>query len=283
PKTLKKFEIEELEKAIINAVEEVNKILKPYIGGKSNKKQKEKWVFHSDFQIISIIGKVFHSIYTLQEEEGKIRIRQNRRWKTIKKNLEKNLPMYYLYDIIRGYWSGTGDKKAKERAFSSTYEESISKEAWEAVLDEWHKNEKSKRETRRKTINKVAVLFLNYIYTHLISENQSRAKDFEVDHVVPFARLQKVAQEVGGLPISAIGNLALINKDLNLKKRDKTIYEMSLKDNETKWLEKWLFIDKKMLSFLKRKGSEVEKGFNRYLDKRFERMKEKFFELNEIV
>jgi len=200
-----------------------------------------------------------------------------------------------LYDIIKGFWSGTGDKKAMEKAYSNRYEKPITKDMWDATLDEWHENEKSKKEKTRESINKVSVLFLKYIYTNLIPAKEELSTiEFEVDHVIPFAKLKKIAIEIDGLPISAIGNLALIKRDLNRGKKDKTFYEYfddmfskgeiteAQRDEEIKKVEEYTFTTRDMLEFIITLNKSNIEPFYTYLDERFNKIKEKFYEFNDI-
>ncbi len=213
PRTLEKLNLDNLEEKILEAIEFVNRILRPYIGLKANKKNGSEFpIVHSEFQIISIIGKVFRSMFYINAGTGDIL--ENPTWEEIKLNLENNIPYHYLYDIIKGYWSGTGDKKAMERASSVRYENTIDKEAWSSALQDWYENEKNKKEKARVRINPTSVLFLKYIYTHLLTAREELSStEFEIDHIIPFARLRNIALQVGGLPISAISNLALIKKE----------------------------------------------------------------------
>ena len=294
PESLKQFNLNLLEEKIFNAINFVDGILRPYIGLRANKKNGSEFpVVHSEFQIVSLIGKVFHSKYRIDLDSGSIK--DNEKWQKVKSKLSKHIPYHYLYDIIKGFWSGTGDKKAMERTYSEWYENSINKKLWESALLEWHENEKNKTEKNRASINKIAVLFLKYIYTHLIPASEELSTvEFEVDHVIPFARLKNVAKQTDGLPISAIGNLALIKKDLNRDKKDKTFYEYydeyvrngkmteSQRDKKIEDIEKYTFTTRKMLEFINQFSEKNTDKFSNYLDERFKKMKEKFYELNKI-
>ncbi len=302
PESLEKFNLSELEDKIFVAIDFVYEVLKAFIEFKSNKKSSFKisnkaskiQIFHSEFQIISIIGKVFHTMFIVDKENGTIN--DNPQWTSAMKNLRRTLPYHYLYDIIKGFWSGTGDKKAMERVYGdhSDYYDSdnvLKKEYWEALLSEWINNEKNKKEKARKNINKTSILFLNYIYTHLLSANdQLSAKEYEIDHIIPLKRLRVLAEKVNGLPISAVSNLALLPAEINKRKRDKTIYEMNLDPETLRDIEELTFTNKDMLAFVKdiRKGiadEDVPKLVDQYLkflDERFEILKEKFYTLNDI-
>ena len=294
PKSLKQFELNALENSIIQSIDFVNNILRPYIGLRANKKNGSEFpVVHSEFQIVSIIGKVFHSRFNINSSNGEIK--DNKNWIMLKDNLQNNIPYHYLYDIIRGYWSGTGDRKAMERAKSNWYENLIDRESWESILTEWHESEKNKKEKARANINKISILFLKYIYTHLLTAKEELSTaEFEVDHVIPFARLKNIANKVGGLPISALGNLALIRKELNRNKKDKTFYEYynelakigkittSQENEKIKEIENYTFTTSQMLDFIKNFTEENEDLFYKYLDERFEKIREKFYSLNKI-
>ncbi len=295
PETLKKFDLNEIEDKIIDTVKFVDSVLKPFIGLRANKKNGSKFpIVHSEFEIASIIGKAFGSKYKVHKESGTIK--DNKQWKDIKTKLQTNIPYHYLYDIIKGYWSGTGDKKAMERATSDWYENPIDKESWESALLEWHENEKNKKEKNRVNINKISVLFLKYIYTHLLTASEELSSiEFEIDHVIPFARLKNIANQIDGLPISAIGNLSLIKKDFNRDKKDKTFYEYynelvkkgemtkSQRDKEIEDVEKYTFTTEQMLNFVNTLSKENIKKFYEYLDERFKKMREKFYEVNSIA
>lgn len=294
PESLKKFNLNMLEEKIIQSIDSVNNILRPYIGLRANKKSGSEFpVVHSEFQIVSIIGKVFNSRFEVDAIKGNVK--DNKKWGGLKDGLQKNIPYHYLYDIIRGYWSGTGDKKAMERTKSNWYENPIDRESWESILIEWHENEKNKKEKTRSSINKISILFLKYIYTHLLTAKEELSTmEFEVDHIIPFARLKSIATQTDGLPISALGNLALIRKDLNRDKRDKTFYEYYdkllkreeitklQKNEEIQGIEEYTFTTPEMLSFINNLSEKNISIFYRYLDERFEKIRKKFYELNVI-
>lgn len=294
PESLRKVDLNILEEKILEVVDFLDTILKPFIGIKANKKSGTPFpVVHTEFQIVSLIGKIFKSKYKIDFVTNKIE--ENENWTEKEEALRKNIPYHYLYDIIKGFWSGTGDKKAMERANSDWYEKPIDKESWESLLIEWHENEKNKKEKNRASINKVSVLFLKYIYTHLLTAHEELSStEFEVDHIIPFARLRNIARQIDGLPISALGNLALIKKNLNRDKRDRTFYEYfdelvengeiteSQKDEEIKKIEKYTFTTREMLEFIKSLSTENIEDFYNYLDERFKRMREVFYKVNRI-
>jgi len=297
PETLKKVDIGDMEEKILDTIREVNDMLKPFIQLKANKKNGNAFpVVHSEFQIISIVGKVFRSKYIIDKvSDAHWKIVYNNQWEEIKESLVRNIPFHYLYDIIKGYWSGTGDKKAIERANSDKYEKPITRDMWDILLNEWHESEKNKKEKSREKINPVSVLFLKYIYTHILTAHEEHSgNEFEIDHVVPVALLKPIAQKVDGLPISAIGNLALIRKDINREKRNKTFYEYfdnlhmqgkiteAQKEEEIKKMEMFTFVNRDMINFVHKLNENTIDLYYEYLDKRFNIMKKKFYELNNI-
>ncbi len=127
PKHLLKFNLNQFEKSIFFAIEFVNDSLKGQIGLKmnSNKPEFKKRVqtVHTEMQIVSMIGKVFHSKFddTLSEKSD---------WKTVSKKLKENLKFHYLYDILKESWKGSGDSRAFSIISSDLYEKPISKRQW---------------------------------------------------------------------------------------------------------------------------------------------------------
>lgn len=287
--------VEKFESALMDSIDFVDTVLKPFIGLRANRKAKQNSVpsvYHTEMQIVSFIGKVFRSKY-----DEKIEISPD--WNTKEKNLKKNIPHYYLYDILRDYWRGSGDTKSFEFANSERYEREISKVSWENVLDEFHTNELEKQETSRVKIKDSTILFLKYIYTHLFTAGEELSNvEFEIEHIIPVQRLKKLAESTSnGLPIGAVSNLCLLEKDLNRIKGDQTIYEYYNKKEkdaiddkslnnirlERERVEERAFITKEDLEFLDSPESFNRNNYEVALKKRFQFLKERFFSLNQIA
>lgn len=290
PEKLVKINIDEYEKCLMDSVQIVYEILKPYIKFKANKNGRSVPTCHTEMQIVSIIGKIFTTKYDdnfnkKEHADEKLTI------------LKKTIPFHYLYDIIRNYWSGTGDSKAFELINSNRYETEIRVNQWEIAFNEWFDSEIDKKEKSRVNINKSSILFLKYIYTHLFSAHEELSTTiYEVEHICPIAKLKKVSKlgNVDGLPMSCISNLCLIEKKLNISKGSKTIYqyydnlleneeytELQIKE-EIKKLEERTFTQRSDLDFMINFKEDNLNNYFAFLHQRFDKLKETFYELNDI-
>lgn len=290
PEKLANINIDDYEKCIIDSVKIAYDILKPYIAFKANKKGSTIATCHTEMQIVSIIGKIFNTKYDNE-------FNQRKEYKINLQALEKTLPIHYLYDILRNYWSGTGDTKALDLISSSKYESEIKKGQWENIFKEWFDVEINKKEKSRVNIKAQSVLFLKYIYTHLFSAHEELSNTlYEVEHICSLAVLKKVAKEdsVDGLPIGCISNLCLIEKDLNKNKGKKTFYqyydkmleedeltELQIKE-EIQKLEERTFTSREELEFMNDFNESRIEEYHFFLKNRFDKLKSKFFELNDI-
>lgn len=283
------------EKALLESVDVTYEILEPYIAFKANSKEKlPVTVFHTDHQIISIIGTVFYLMYDQDLEK-----KEN--WIEIKKNLEKTLPLHYLYDIISREWRGATDRKVKQIVFGegdnwnidkhSKYLKPIGKESWDFLFKEWEQQQLDKKEKNRRKINPPEKLFLNFLYTKTMTFHQHSKLTFEYDHIFPLERLRKCSDD---LPIRCVANFALISDQLNKKKKNKTFieyytdlvnknelsYEKAAK--ELKDLEGQLFISPHEICFEKdSSGKDLisAEWFESKMRKRFDILKRKFYKL----
>lgn len=70
---------------------------------------------------------------------------------------------HYLYDILRGFWSGSGDSKLQEIISDPTtcrYVRDVSENSFEQVISEWLKSANSK--ATLTNVSAETKLFLNY-------------------------------------------------------------------------------------------------------------------------
>lgn len=278
---------EKFEKALFSAIEIAYNILRPYIALKSNNKKGRtiNKIYHTDFQIIAIISVIFQIKFDITNN---LEIKKNYE-KEIGK-IEQNIIYQYLYDVIRGAWKNQGQDKAHSLKKQLKYK--IKKKDWNFALDEWFSDELRLKEKKRESISLKSLLFLNFIYTHTTTAHEQLSnKKLEIEHIVPFSRLQEINTD--GLPMSCIANICLIDKNVNRGKKDKTIYEYIHneieKENITeaqgrthlKEIEKFTITNSEILEFCF--FSEFNSvDYFKYLNTRFKKLKNRFFHVNEI-
>ncbi len=184
---------------------------------------------HAFNQLVSYIVTVFKAKYEITSDG---RIVDNAKSSKIK-DFYKNLPMWYLYDNIRGYWAGSGDTKLDnlvlvEDIFQSRYFGKVSCDSFRSALLEWISEE---NEEKTSIVKPETKLFINYIIKRKCSEYHD---SMDIEHIIPQARLEMLAtRERNVVGISSPANLTLIPKFDNRAKRDKTYYELIESKDET--------------------------------------------------
>ena len=286
--TIKIIDQNKFEKALLDSIGIVYLKLKPIITLNANKKKTQgtnikKEIYHSDSQIVSIIGKVFKSKYDINFDE-------NKKWKEVNTKLLSNIVRYYIFDIIRGYWGSAVDQKINENILeNSRYDQVISDELWNNALSEWHQSQLSKKEQTRTNISYITMLFLKAIYMHILTAYEDISdQEFHIDHIIPIDKLKDLATDQGGAPISAVANLCLLTKELNQSKTNLTYYEYlsselqngSISKEQKSALqseyERFSFVKEDKLAFAT--GEILIEKYREFLDYRFDVLRSKFLE-----
>jgi hypothetical protein len=220
PDKIRKYDRSALEENILEAVTAIDEILSPILSVRQ-KGRSSISIYHSEFQIISMISTAFRTRFHL-DDLGEID-----GWKNQWAKLEQNLRMYYLYDIMRDYWRGSGDTKLHDDVQNMRYLRTPPSEAtWRQTLETWFLDNQitlahTKRYTRDQTPE---ILFLKYIYAHKLSVIKN-ARNYHIEHVVPVEQLTSTMADDERWPINAVSNLALLESTENTKKRNKTFTE----------------------------------------------------------
>lgn len=283
PEKFLAYDTQTFENCVLNSIEFVFNSLKGHITLKMNKRTKVA-IVHSELQIVSMIGKAFHSRYNADLSEKPT-------WDATKIKLEKNLTYHYLYDILRDHWRGSGDSKAFNLISSDRYENPIKKTSWESVFDDWFENDLAKKEKIRASIKDSAILFFKYLYSYsLTAYEELSSVEYDIEHLVPVDKLKEIAGE--GIPMSAFPNLCLLESSLNRKKGSLTYYQyyknIVVKEElteeqskvEIKKLEKYTHTTEADLQFVE--TAFTQENYKQFLNDRFKTLKQLFFDLNEI-
>lgn len=211
------FDINLFEKALLESVDYVNENLKPI----AQIHQKNRPIIHhAELQIVSLIASAFQFRYDITSSN----YTELSNWKRNRNTFNKHLLMYYLYDLVRDYWRGTGDRKLSETTRDKRYLMRLpTKENWQQVFNIWFDEVQLKMKQRNRYIKKssLELLMLKYIYTHKLTVMEN-TKNFHIEHIIPVANLKNLLENKDdGLPINCVANLALLEQNLNLEKGDK--------------------------------------------------------------
>ena len=285
PKRLNGLDLTYLEKCILKATKFVDDILNPVLAVKQHGRKKIS-IYHSEYQIISMIASAFQVRYNKQdltEIEG---------WKTNRTKLEKHILMYYLYDVLRGHWKGSGDSTLQDTVSNLRYLNAPpSSASWDSTLGTWFADEQiplvhKGRYVRDQTPE---VLLLKYIYVHKLSVFEN-AERYHVEHIIPVSKLKNLLSKDDNdnnddkMAINVISNLSLLDSKTNIKKGDYTFVEFLEKqlsdgkiteqefENERFALEDQLICSAKILP------QELSKSsYDDFVTARFDLLKREFF------
>ena len=221
---LKDFDINKLEAALVESVRFVDGCLQPIV---RIHQKKRPAIHHAELQIVALTASAFKFRYDVR----KIQFAEHVDWKSKRKKFDIHLLMYYLYDLVRDYWRGTGDAKLHDTLSSERYlEQRPTQHQWDQVLDLWFQENQLKMRQRNPYI-KVAsleLLLLKYIYTHKLSVIQN-TKPFHIEHLIPVAKLRNLLEQnedsEDGLPINCVANLALLEQEINWEKGGNTFVQ----------------------------------------------------------
>lgn len=267
--------------AIIESAQTVQSSLGVYITSPYEKKGKRSSLCcHSELQLASYIIVLFKLKYELSIENGLV---QKPNYKKI--NEVKNyLYRHYLFDIIRGYWSGSGDSKLEEIILdpeTCRYTKDVDKNEFEMAIMSWLGEYNNKQ--LLKNITNDAKLFLNYLIR--ITDIPVEKGNYDVEHCVPKDLLTShfIKKDIL-VPISSPCNLVYIPTKDNRSKGELTYYQRQKKEPGTFvldeiQLDKMCYPSKTELSFTDSVTTITEQNYRKYLEERRKSITNRFISL----
>ena len=273
-----------IEASILEATQFVDKILYSVLSTIKHNKSKIP-IYHTQYQIISMIATAFHIRYdyknNLSERDG-----WEAGWGKLEK--DKHLLMYYLYDILRDYWSGTGDTTLYGDVNNLRYlNPPPAERTWIQGLDAWFLDKQMHLLHTGRYIRdqNPEILLLKYIYVHKLSDVKN-AQDYQIEHIIPINQFQSLMDKTEKWPINSIGNLALLEKGKNLRKGSLTFdeYLRKLRDDGKITYQQYSTelprYEEQLICKAKHLPTEITKNsFEDFLFERFELLKAEFIKV----
>ena len=221
------IDFSELKNAIVFACKKVEDALGDYITAPT--KSRANLSSHADLQLASYILVYFKLNYSISKKDGLTKTGNNKVSSAVNTYLYK----HYLYDIIRGYWSGSGDTKLEEiieAPETCRYTKDVDKASFETALDSWLEEANGKK--IQKNVTTETKLVLNYILR--LNNRVNRTDYFDVEHCVPKDVIDNYYHKKKiDVPMSTVCNLAYIPYTENRSKHDKTYYQKQATDSTT--------------------------------------------------
>jgi len=192
----------------------------------------------SVFQIISF----FASLWTIKFKNliDVERMIPAAHYRTSYECARKNFIHYLLFDLVTGYWSGTGDTKIAQIHIEgeNRYLRSLDQQRLENNIIEWHEDEVSKASIN---IGKVQKLIIT-IFTSFFSSELTEQK-YDYEHILTKRGFLDKYYKALSIPGGSIGNVMFLDVRQNRSKGLKTLYEHTSEGQEysRKYLESALY------------------------------------------
>ena len=139
-----------------------------------------------------------------------------------------NIRSFYVFDSWTKAWSSHGDQRLSEyypKQGKRTYLTSISQESFEDALTQWLADTTPGINFNRET-KALVTIHANLSY---LSTTVPHGESFELEHIIAKKRINEVDSDPSGRKIygGALGNCMYLPKQLNNKKKDKTLYDIN--------------------------------------------------------
>ena len=222
---LQDLDLNLLEKQIERSIDFVLSVISPITLFKSNKRNGKNKIYHSKFQIMSMISTTFKEMY----RQGEKTISES--WKEKEKILQKNLIQYYIYDILTDWWSEGGTGKIYTVAKPNRYMSEISPQTWAVALNGYFEKTIQRCESDKiATVKSEEYVLMNAIYMNTFTAlDQLSVNHFDVEHIAPKKQMQNLIKNCNvidaGLPISCIANLCYLPEAANRSKGALNFYQ----------------------------------------------------------
>ena len=212
-------------KALEHAIEFVDASVAVVTRFKGNSRKSNK-LFHSKFQILSMISTTFKEMYPFGNYSA-----EDESFKDKKHILQANLLRYYVYDILTDYWSEGGTGKIHTAAKPNRYMQGIADISWMVAIDSYFEKSMQRVESKKvKTPSSEEYVIMNCVYLNTFTAmDQLSVDNFDVEHIAPKAQMQSLISttKLEGLPISSVANLCYLPDSANRSKGSKNFYQDS--------------------------------------------------------
>lgn len=226
-KIILRFEdnIDILENKLFDSIEFVNNCIDPILKFKGNNRKDSGKIFHSQYQIMSLISFSFRMKYNIYDDN----LNELDSWKSNKEKLQENIWKYYVLDIITKYWSEGGTGKIHLANTENRYLKDITQEQFSLAYDSYTENMYGRRERKNVTSPSTEdYVLLNTIYLNSFSAMDQLSIDkFDVEHIATKDQMKKLSKITGdrGLPISHFANLCYLPEYENRAKGSNNFYQ----------------------------------------------------------
>lgn len=190
------------------------------------RKKKHETKSFTRLQILSFFASLWQVSYFIEADDNKnsMIIKSCKSYKNNRKNVLNNLISHSIYDIVRSYWSGTGDKKLMDIYINKNnkYAKPLQKDIFKNELLRWNEDNIHKSNVNIQSDEKMIVSFLA---NKSKSFYESLNDNLDYEHI--FSRkLYNTHKKNYSIPAGSLGNIMLLDEEINRKKKEKFLYEI---------------------------------------------------------
>lgn len=279
PKAIHGLDRTTLEAYLLESVGFVNNTMQPALSLHPYEQTKISY-YHGELQIISMIAAAFQARYNKND------LSVSRDWEDKRGELRKHIPMYYLYDILRNNWVGSGRNRLYDMVSNERYlKPPLTKALWSQDLSIWFNSHINNRHHKNRYVKDdyPEYLLLRYIYARRFSK--ANTQTYHLHHIVPIVRLLAPPSHYSASegPINTIGNLALLEEADDIAQGDRTFIEELNRRRSNgafsvgQYRDELSKYEKLLICKADDLPSELSRhSFENFLSRRFERLKEAF-------
>ena len=159
-----------------------------------------------------------------------------------------NIRSFYVFDSWTKAWSSHGDQRLSDyypKQGKRTYLEPVSQESFEDALNQWLSDTTPGINFNRET-KALVTIHANLSY---LSTTVPHGESFELEHIIAKKRINEVDSDPSNRKIygGALGNCMYLPKQLNNKKKEKTLYDINCDGNYDELIRDAFYFDKEQL------------------------------------
>ncbi len=201
----------------------INKFYKDkfnFPGGKDN-----FYVDIKNFQLLSFFASCWSKTFNNREDIANLKSNKDSKAKMHVDQIISNSLQYYFRDYINNYWGSAGDTKLDEcylvdQGNSIRYFIGISKYNLIHELNNYfEENFFNKNRLNVDTLTKHIIILT---YNQFLNEPNTI---YEFEHIIPKKVCKEIQTDSQRIPAGIIGNITLLDKELNGSKKDKFVYD----------------------------------------------------------
>ncbi|MDT0185299.1 hypothetical protein Q9S36_34455, partial [Microbacterium sp. ARD31] len=218
------LDVQEFEKALFASTKFVDDCLSRYLAFEFVSDGDS--LAHGELQIVSMIAAAAAHAYDFRSNFSLRGTSASR--KKAQGLLKVALPQHYIYDILRSHWRGSLYTYAFQRVWdgvkpSKAYLEAIDAGSFDSALKTLFSEQMTDVSHKRKNITAADRAFLKFLYSSKVKVADQKSNKFDVEHLIPVARIQKMTSGKEPWALGALGNLAVLPAGPNRIKRDETV------------------------------------------------------------